>query len=276
MIAVSTTEWQPAPKPASRPLYAIGDVHGAADLLEALQAKLRELSPSGQLVYLGDLIDPSRHVRNYDAARVLDLVAAGSGVDGLAESILMGNHDQFFTLALAAARAADFLPYEEETWIGQGGTRTAEAWGLQDEKNERLLALALWDRMSDAQRSVFDRMQVHVEHDAYLLVHAGFCDYRPLSEQFAKDWKAEFPLLFSEEAEHPFWMRLHGEDIGPAGRVMIVGHTPHRVPRVGKNVISIDTGAKVGGPLTMVEIVGDRMRFHQAWPGGLTAEIWEK
>lgn len=273
---VTSTEWQPAPRPVLRPLYAVGDVHGAADLLALLQGKLREINATGRLVYLGDLIDPSKHVRNYDVARTLDLVAAGSRVEGLDESVLMGNHDQFYSLALAAAGTGDPLPYERGTWIDQGGKLTAEAWRLQDETNERALALAMWIRMSKAQRAVFDRMRVFVEHDDYLLVHAGFCDYLPLQEMLAKDWRSEFPLLRSEEAEHPLWMRLHGEDVDPAGRTMIVGHTPYRSPYVGRNVINIDTGAKLGGPLTMLEIVHDRMRFHQAWPSGLTPEEWEK
>lgn len=81
---VTSTEWQPAPRPVLRPLYAVGDVHGAADLLALLQGKLREINATGRLVYLGDLIDPSKHVRNYDVARTLDLVAAGSRVEGLA------------------------------------------------------------------------------------------------------------------------------------------------------------------------------------------------
>jgi serine/threonine protein phosphatase 1 len=276
MVRITTTKWQTAPRPVSRPLYAIGDVHGAADLLIALQVKLTQLNAKGVLVYLGDLIDPSKHVQNHNCARVLETIATGSGIDALDEHVLMGNHDQFFTLALNAARSGDSLPFEQGTWIDQGGSLTAAAWGLNSETDERKLAQAIWDGMSEAQRGVLDRMKVYMAHDDYLLVHAGFYDYRPLPEQLAKDWRSDFPRRMSDEAEHPFWMRLYGQDIGPKNRTMIVGHSPHRVPRVGKNVINVDTGAKVGGPLTMIEIVNDRMRFHQAWPTGMTAEIWEK
>ncbi len=266
---VTTSDWQPSPTRASRPLYAIGDVHGAATLLSALQARLRDLNAIGRLVYLGDLIDPTSRVEGADCALALDLVANGAGCRLLDEHVLMGNHDQLFTLALTAARTKAPLPYEPGLWIDQGALKTAEAWGIGEVDDERDLATLLWDRMSSGQRAVFDRMQTVVEHDDYLLAHAGVCDYLPLHEQLSADWRTTFPSNGAEESEHPLWMRLHSEDIAPKGRVQIVGHTARRQIFVGKRHIGIDTGAKVGGPLTMIEVVEDQLRFHQAWPDGL-------
>jgi len=276
MIDVTTSDWRPAPKPVSRPLFAIGDVHGASHLLKALQTKLRELCARGRLVYLGDLIDPANRVNDYDCARVLDLVAVGAGAEELEEIVLMGNHDQFLTLALAAARANTQLPYSAGTWIDQGGLRTAEAWKISDETDERKLALAIWDHMTMAQRKVFERMQIYAEHEDYVLVHAGFREDVSLAEQLSRSWDSEFPTDRAVEHDHPLWMRLHDEDIAPAGRVQIVGHSPRRKPFIGANRIGIDTGVKSGGPLTMIEIVGERLRCHQAWPQGMTREAWER
>jgi serine/threonine protein phosphatase 1 len=227
------------------------------------------------LVYLGDLIDPTKHVSGYNAARVLDLVTIGIGRSGLQETVLMGNHDQFFTIALVAAQANTPLPYEPGTWIDQGGRETAEAWDISG-SDERLLAQALWKQMSASQRSVFERMQVYHEHEGYLLVHAGFPDDIPLAPQLAKEWKSEFPHDRMSEHDHPFWRRMHDEDVAPKGHVLIAGHTPRRRAFLGKRHIGIDTGVKQGGPLTAIEIVGDRLRLHQAWPPGLERDQWER
>jgi serine/threonine protein phosphatase 1 len=263
---VTATDWQPSPKPVSRPLYAIGDVHGAAPLLDALQARLRDLNASGRLVYLGDLIDPTEHVTGADCARVLDLVANGAGCRLLEEHVLMGNHDQLFMLALNAARTKSPLPYDAGLWTDQGALKTADAWGIGEMGDERHLAATLWDRMSASQRAVFERMETVVEHDDYLLVHAGVCDYLPLTDQLATDWRSVFPRNGAEECEHPLWMRLHSEDVAPKGRVQVVGHSARRHAFIGNSHIGIDTAAKFGGPLTMIEVIEGRMRFHQARP----------
>jgi len=274
-IKITVSEWLPAPIRVQRPLYVIGDIHGASALLAALLQRLGQVCEAGTLVYLGDLIDPTKHVSGYNVARVLDLVATGIGRSGLQEIVLMGNHDQFFTVALAAAQADGPLPYEPGTWLEQGGMETAEAWGLSG-PDEQILARNLWDRMSEAQRSVFDRMQVYHQHEGYLLVHAGFPDDIPLAPQLAKEWKSEFPQDRMSEHDHPFWRRMHNEDIAPKGHVLIAGHTPRRRAFIGKRHVGIDTGVKQGGPLTAIEIVGDRLRLHQAWPEGLDRERWER
>ncbi|MFN8701948.1 MAG: metallophosphoesterase [Rhodospirillales bacterium] len=263
-INITSGDWQRAPQPVSKPLFAIGDIHGDARKLEALQRHLRERAATGSLVYLGDLIDPSSKMSHYDCARVLDLVAAGVGNDGLAETTLIGNHDQFLMLALDAARNGKATPFENYTWLEQGALLTAAAWGIGKMTDERELASAIWNAMSPAQRSVFDNMKTYAEHEAYLLVHAGFCDYLSLSEQLEAEWRSFYPRTAREEMEHPFWMRLYNEDYAPKGRVLIVGHTARKEAFIGARHIGIDTGVKYGGPLTALEIVGDRLRTIQA------------
>jgi hypothetical protein len=266
-VNITVCDWRPAPSPVLRPLYAVGDIHGAAAKLAALQQHLRASNAKGSLVYLGDLIDPSTKMREHDCARVVDLVAVGVGNSGLVETTLMGNHDQFLMLALAASRNGSPLPFDEYTWLEQGALLTAQAWGVGKMRDERELAVAIWNAMTDAQRHVFETMKIYVEHDQYLIVHAGFCDYLPLAEQRKTDWRLRYPQTAQEELEHPFWMRLHEEDVAPAGRVQIVGHTARKDAFIGKHHIGIDTGVKYRGPLTMLEIVDDRMRLIQAIDG---------
>jgi hypothetical protein len=67
-----------------------------------------------------------------------------------------------------------------------------------------------------------------------------------------------------------------GTDAAPKGRVLIHGHTSLRRAFLGRKRINIDTAAKYGGPLTALEIVGDRLRLHQAWPAETDPARWNK
>jgi len=136
--------------------------------------------------------------------------------------------------------------------------------------------LAIGERMTPAQRSVFEAMKVHVEHDKFVLVHAGFHPSVPLEKQIANADMLRYPTD-RDEAFHPLWMRFKpGTDAAPKGRVLIHGHTSVRRAFVGKKRINIDTGAKYGGPITALEIVDDRLRLHQAWPAETDPARWNK
>jgi serine/threonine protein phosphatase 1 len=276
-IKITSTNWQPAPSPVSRPLVAIGDIHGCADLLVALRAHLRrELQSGTRRVYLGDLIDPHpRREHAHDCSDVVDQVALdmAAGAD-----VLAGNHDAFFLIALEAARNDWPVPFESGCWSQQGGAATAAAFGIEHayDMSQQSLAQAIFERMSDRQRAVFAAMRVHVEHDAYVLVHAGFHPTIPLEKQIATADILRYPNAW-DEREHPLWMRFKpSSDVAPEGRILIHGHTSVRGVFAGRKRINIDTGAKYGGPLTALEIVGDRMRLHQAWPEGMDAARWHR
>jgi serine/threonine protein phosphatase 1 len=279
-IETTKSEWRAAPAAVKQPLVAVGDIHGRALLLRALQLRLaREAKDIARLVYLGDLIDPHprRDIGPHDCADVLD--AAAVRVRGFKSiEYLAGNHDAFFLIALDAARRGVKLPWEDHLWVNQGGAETAVAWGIEGARdmNEIEIAKEIRERMTPAQMAVFEAMRVYVEHDAYLLVHAGFEPHVPLDRQMERADILEFPSAWNEQ-QHPLWMRFqNGTDAAPAGRILIHGHNSTRRPILGRKRICIDTGAKYGGPLTALEIVGDRMRLHQAWPAGMDATRWHK
>src|SRR5690554_5006405 len=79
--------------PQGERLYAIGDVHGRADLLERLLSRIGEdaaLAPAGTrrvLVYLGDYVD-----RGLQSREVIDLVLNGTP-PGFETICLKGNHE---------------------------------------------------------------------------------------------------------------------------------------------------------------------------------------
>jgi len=277
-IKITSTEWQTAPSPVSRPLCAIGDIHGCANLLVVLRAHLaRELAPDTRRVYLGDLVDPHpRREHEHDCADVVDQVALDMR-DGA--EVLAGNHDAFLMIAKARADGEP-PPWPDGVWYGQGGAETAAAWGFEIVRNgvpfEPELARAVWTKMSDAQRSVFESMKTHVAHDKYVLVHAGLHPNIPLDKQLADADILRYPTD-RDEAFHPLWMRFKpGSDASPKGCVLVHGHTSQRRAFIGKKRINIDTGAKYGGPITALEIVEERLRLHQAWPAETAPARWNK
>ena len=99
-------------------VYAVGDIHGCHDLLDALFEKIVEdnLAQTGhrkmRIVFLGDYIDRGDHSRE-----VLErLIAIKEGLSDQVE-FLAGNHE---------AAMLDFLdePYEGSSWIEMGGRQT--------------------------------------------------------------------------------------------------------------------------------------------------------
>ncbi len=277
-VNTTCTDWRPAPAEAPRAFCAIGDIHGCANLLAALSAHLDTAAPSAERVYLGDLIDPHpKREHDHDCAAVLDQIA--DDLDRGAAA-LAGNHDAFMLIAMRAIADGTTLPWHSEPtlWRGQGGADTAAAWGIDraTHADDREVAREIASRMTDRQRDVLARLKMWHDVGAYVLVHAGFDPNTPLDRQQARASVFEFPDMRGEQ-QHPLWMRFKvNTDAAPKGRVLIHGHTPTRRPILGRKRICIDTGAKYGGPLTALEVDGDRMRLHQAWPIGMTEAVWVK
>ena len=104
-------------------VFAIGDIHGRADLLRALlDEAAREPRRRGRrvLVFLGDLVD-----RGPDSLGAIDLaIAAGSEI-GAQESIgLMGNHEMMMRLALDVSAPWDVALDALANWLRNGGAAT--------------------------------------------------------------------------------------------------------------------------------------------------------
>ena len=89
-----------AATPGGRRLYAVGDIHGCADLLDGLLALIRQDAAATpyQLVFLGDYVD-----RGPDSAGVLDRLVkiSASTPDTI---FLKGNHEAAMLDFLAAPR----------------------------------------------------------------------------------------------------------------------------------------------------------------------------
>ena len=277
-VAIETTDWQPAPARAREPFVAIGDIHGASHLLRALRERL-EQETSAKRIYLGDLIDPSpKYVPNHNVPDVLDQVAEDLDCGGEA---LAGNHELMMLDFVNCARAKTYPNMKWDTWPRyNNGCDTLSGWmpGLQFWADADIdgAAIRVFDElMTDAQRSVFRRLKLWLHLGKYIFVHGGFERFDLAHQKRALNWW-KTPVPSSKYAFHPQWGRFLTSDEAPPKKVQINGHQIMRRPFVGEQRIQIDTGAKIGGPLTAVEIVGDRLRFHHACPPGVTMSSWAR
>lgn len=230
--------------PRDTRIYAIGDIHGRADLLGDLQALIAQdadHAPESRkvVVYLGDYID-----RGPDSAGVIDQLIDGP-LAGLEQVFLMGNHEEFFM---------EFLDNPEvgTVWIKNGGDATLASYGIEGAKyctalDLGILSKSLHDALPDDHIDFLNGLSVSHREEDYLFVHAGIRPGVPLDRQRDDDmlWIRE-PFLGSFE-EHEV--------------VVVHGHTPVDEAEVHNNRIAVDTGAVWSGCLTAVVLHGDRQSF---------------
>lgn len=236
----------PAGIPADTRVYAIGDIHGRADLLSDLLELIRKdaaRAPEGRhvLVTLGDYVDRgdwSRHV--------VDMLLEGPlpGADLVA---LKGNHEELLLRFLEAPEDVARL------WLGNGGDATLRSYGIEP---SRYLPLGDgWQRMSrllaealpPAHRRFYEGLRLHHREGGYLFVHAGIRPGVALEEQTAETLLWVRDLFLSSEVDH--------------GTIVVHGHTVSWMPEERPNRIGIDTGAFMTGRLTCLVLSGEERRF---------------
>jgi diadenosine tetraphosphatase ApaH/serine/threonine PP2A family protein phosphatase len=230
--------------PRDTRIYAIGDVHGRADLLGSLQALIakdadRASETRKVVVYLGDYVD-----RGPDSAGVIDRLINGP-LAGLEQVFLMGNHEAFFL---------EFLenPEAGTVWIKNGGDATLASYGLKGAKHCAAkdlgkLSKSLQQTLPEEHLDFLKGLSVSHREEDYLFVHAGIRPGVPLDRQCDDDmlWIRE-PFLKSSD-EHEV--------------VVVHGHTPVDAAEVHNNRIAIDTGAVWSGCLTAAVLHGERQSF---------------
>ena len=224
-------------------IYAIGDIHGRADLLRALLLKIIADIGEAQirapmLVFLGDYID-----RGPSSAEVIDLILAARRQ--IPTVCLSGNHEIY---------ALRFLrdPSTGPSWFDVGGRETLSSYGVS--VPWRLTSRALEDA-SSAFAEAMPKEHLHflstlgltVSFGDYLFVHAGVQPHVPVQEQ------GHATLTMIRE---PF--TEHGEDFG---RIVVHGHSPVTTPDIRSNRINIDTGAFITGRLTCLVLENGTLRF---------------
>lgn len=229
----------PPPDIGDRRVYAIGDVHGCAHLLDALLTiiaqddKDRPRKPIS-LILLGDLVD-----RGPQSRAVVETVMALTGSGGDVRCI-KGNHEEAFILAARGDLRA--LPLFRR----MEGEATLASYGLDP---------ALFRVMTDAELA--DWMERHVPRahvdflDAlpdsiaigdYLFVHAGIRPGVPIDDQSPADLRWIRQEFLAHRGRHPS-MIVHGHSISE--------DVDEQAGRIG-----IDTGAFLSGRLTALGLEG--------------------
>ncbi|MFN7358141.1 metallophosphoesterase family protein [Brevundimonas sp.] len=246
---------RPAEVPSDRVVWAIGDVHGRADLLapllEVVEADARGLPT--HLVMLGDYVDRGRDSRG--ALQLLcDLEARGR----VQLTALRGNHED---------RMLAFLtePQIGPSWCDYGGRdalasyQVASPAGRGDAEGWTQTARALGDALPEAHRRLLGGLSSSVEHGDYFFAHAGARPGIALEAQDPED------LMWIRE---PFL-----SDRRPFEKVVVHGHTPVDQPHIDARRINLDTGAYATGVLTALRLERDTRRFVQARAGGGSVRV---
>lgn len=232
--------------PSGRRVYAVGDIHGRADLLERLLDDLDRDIAEGDyegrpiLVFLGDYVD-----RGFQSKAVLDLLLADR-LSAFETYFLKGNHE---------AAMLQFLqdPAIGPRWAEYGGVETLVSYSIQPPRTRT--NLEEWEQaseqlnaaMSDAHKHFLRNLDLSVRIGDYLFAHAGVRPGVPLDQQTERD------LL---------WIREDFlQDRRPCEAVIVHGHTPTSAPFRDSRRIGIDTGAYLSGRLTAVRLEGDKVEF---------------
>ena len=239
--------------PAGERIYAIGDIHGRADLLVDLLDRIDRdhaaRSPARRsLIFLGDLVD-----RGPGSAQAVDIVrdlcARGEA------RLLKGNHEEIF---VAAARGD---PKAARALVAIGGMSTIESYGIAREEAEsggytRLGELLLEriprehvDFLADAEDSIL------IGDD--LFVHAGIKPGVAIDQQRKKDMRWIRDEFLNHKRDH--------------GVMVVHGHTVREEIDERDNRIGIDTGAFTTGILTAIGLENDQRWYLQSRIDGLKA-----
>lgn len=229
-------------------VYAVGDVHGRADLLERLLDKIRADAaqrPQDRkvLVYLGDYVD-----RGLESRAVIDSLMGQSG-DGLERVFLKGNHEDAMLQFLDSTEIGS-------SWMGFGGDATLYSYGVDvfgapPEGVERLDHIQEQLRANTPPEHVafLEGLELYHQEGDYFFVHAGVRPGLGLGDQDPNDM---------------MWIRdefLNSKD--NFGKVVVHGHSIKPQPVVRANRIGIDTGAFATGVLTCLVLAGTEQTFIQ-------------
>ena len=166
-------DWQSAPATASRPVFAIGDIHGRNDLFEPLIAAILRIVDEEKLekvalVTLGDYVD-----RGPAGLAVLKKVLDGIKHPKVESICLPGNHEQFLRhfLESKGAERQDIL----WNWLDNGAGAIARELGLSEAKAsdpETFVAAIASDLGLERIEKLF-KLSNHFRLDQYLFVHGG-------------------------------------------------------------------------------------------------------
>jgi Calcineurin-like phosphoesterase len=226
-------------------VYAVGDIHGRADLLADLLRQIetdaaKRPASKKMLVFVGDYVDRGPDSRGVVETLLQDLP------DNFDARFLKGNHE---------AMLLDFIaePDRLEHWRRNGGAATMESYGvdvaglLAADASPLVWHAVFTAKLPEAHLAFYESLRLCVSAGDYFFVHAGVRPGVPLEAQDETDL---------------IWIRREFLDATePFGAVVVHGHTPVDAPVVKPNRVAIDTGAVFTGRLTALRLQDGEQGF---------------
>lgn len=257
--AVASTAPLSPRAPDGRVIWAVGDVHGRLDLLDALIDGVLADAASGsgpetEVVFLGDYVD-----RGPDSRGVLRRLIGLRDQGGVHWRFLKGNHEEAMLRFLVD-------PAFGQDWCTYGGGATLQSYGLKEPQIRhraeawKTLSQDLDHKLSAAEKTFLEGLELSVSAGDYFFAHAGARPGEPLDRQTDRDlmWIRNSFL----DSDHVF------------AKVIVHGHTPTPTIHCDHRRIGIDTRAYESGVLSALRLEGDRREVLQAIgdpeaPGGV-------
>jgi serine/threonine protein phosphatase 1 len=223
-------------------IYAVGDVHGRADLLATLaglvEQDARGIATSCVTVFLGDYID--RGPASFD---VVERLAAGAWPTPVVG--LLGNHEDVCLAFLEDPVAA-------AGWRHYGALPTLASYGI--DVNDAVAAFlneARLPRLRDSFRAALParhleflrQLRTCTAAGDYFFCHAGVRPGVPLTAQETGDLIAIRDLFLGSDADF--------------GKIVVHGHTPTEEVEIRSNRIGLDTRAYATGRLSALVLEGE-------------------
>jgi serine/threonine protein phosphatase 1 len=231
-----------ASTPADTRIYAVGDIHGRADLLGETMERIdddlsRRPIAFAVEIYLGDYVD-----RGPDSKGVIDLLAARLVKSNAV--CLRGNHEDLLERFLHDSSVLN-------SWVKLGASHTLASYGVhrRAQGTERASELhgRFRQRFPRAHELFLKCLKPWVCCGDYLFVHAGIRPLVPFDRQAMND------LLWIRD---DFLSSPHHH-----GKRIVHGHTTVPHPDIRPNRINIDTGAWQSGTLTCAILEGTSVQF---------------
>jgi serine/threonine protein phosphatase 1 len=236
--------------------YAIGDIHGRLDLLNAvigeIEADIAARPPAKNfIIFLGDFID-----RGPESAGVIERLRTYRHAQARVV-FLGGNHEEVLLEILSGKLGV--LP----SWLKFGGAECAQSYGIDIDAlrnaEERTAIDMVRAKVPRAQRDFLENLADTFSFGDYLFVHAGIRPGVAVEQQDRKDLRWIRDPFLSDTKEHGF--------------VVVHGHTIEEEVQERPNRIGIDTGAYRTGILTALVIEEDRRWFLAGRAGNDPAQL---
>ena len=226
-----------------RTTYAVGDIHGRADLLEAMITRIGQDAGDTpfRVIFMGDYID-----RGGQSRQVLERLAALPDQTGWEIHCLRGNHEVMLGEFLADPEAAS------PRWFRNGGLETllsyevggigpsstgAAVIDVRDRLAEKLGPLTGW----------LDGLLPSYQAGSVFFAHAGADPAETVEYQSERTLYWGMPSMLETPREDGIWV-VHGH---------YISDEPQLVP----SRIAVDTGAYYSGRLTAARIATGTVEF---------------